>query len=139
MVSKNSHSHMFLTGLIVALSFLMQSITPTGFMPKLGSGKFFEITICHGAEQSTITVDKNMQPVKVAGNHDKGTKESDHSKPCVFASLSTKNLTLQSFLFQQSEILTYEEYVVRKEPHIYSIDSVHTYFSQGPPYILLQS
>ncbi len=139
MISKNSHSRMFLTGLIVALSFLMQSITPTGFMPKLGSGKFFEITICHGAEQSTITVDENMQPVNVADKGNKGTKESDHSKPCVFASLSTKNLTLQSFLFQQSEILTYEEFVVRNALQIHSIEPVHTYFSQGPPFILLQS
>jgi hypothetical protein len=117
----------FYIGLILALAFIAQSCIPFGYMPKFGTGKIFAMTICHGVDQSTLWVDEHMKPVK-----DLPSKDS-HDKPCVFASVSSKNLSTQTFLFQQTEILTYEEYVVRDDHRIYVSLTPHSYFSQGPP------
>lgn len=84
-------------------------------MPLLGSGKVFEIAICHGNDLATILVDEHMQPVKDLGSgrgdHQK-TKGTD--KSCPFSTVSSKKLTLQYFLYQFAETLIYERKVVRK-------------------------
>lgn len=123
----------YLFGLLLALAFLAQSMIPSGYMPKLGTGKFFEITICHGAEMATLIVDDHMQPVKDVGEKDKGHNSTDQTKPCVFASISGKHLVFQSFLYQQTEHLTYERFVPRDTEQTAQNIETKSYLAQAPP------
>ncbi len=125
-------------GIVIVLAFLAQSMIPAGFMPAFGTGKFFEITICHGADQTRILVYENMQPVKDGGSGNKKIPSSDQSKPCIFASVSSKDLAIQAFVLHQAELLTYEEAVVREGHRAPSAKVFTAYYSQGPPHFLLQ-
>lgn len=123
---------MFL-GMFVLLAFLAQSIIPTGYMPKFGTGKFFEIVICHGAEQVSLLVDEHMQPVKVADHKNNQNNSADDTKPCVFASASGSSLEAQNFLHQQTEYLIYEQFVVREVRQPTQNISAKSYLAQAPP------
>lgn len=133
MIKRTSGQAQMLLGFLVVLAFFAQSLIPAGYMPDLKSGSVFEMVICHGAQQSVILVDENMQPVS---SGDTGHHKTDHSKPCVFASVSAKHLAFQSFLFARIEHLIYEAYVDRDAGLVFSTIITRPYFGQGPPVIL---
>lgn len=125
-----------LMGLLVALSFLLQSLIPTGYMPELGSDKLFQIVICQGAEQTTILVDENMQPVHDE-SPDQTTPSGTHGKadlkPCVFSSFTHASLQTRDFYIAYIERLTYAKYVERHaQPTPYRI-SIKPYNDRAPP------
>lgn len=130
-------AHQLALGTLVALAFLVQSFVPSGYMPLLGSGKIFEIAICHGNDLTTILVDEYMQPVK-----DFGSRGGDHhktkgvDKSCPFSTVSSKNLTVQSFLYQFTEQLVYERAVVRKALVNWDSLTELPYQGRAPPYSL---
>ncbi len=49
--------------LLVLLAILMRVLVPAGFMPEFDNGKV-ALTICHGAETTTIFVDADQAPGK---------------------------------------------------------------------------
>jgi hypothetical protein len=116
-------------GIIIALAFFVQSFLPMGYMPQFNTGKFFEVTICHGDDLAKVLVDEHMQPVK----NDDGQTSHKKSAPCLYSSVTSKNITLQTFLYQQTEQLTYEQYVVRNTPQL-AFEFIHTpYNGRAPP------
>lgn len=126
----DSKSYQFFLGLLLALALFAQGLIPSGYMPVIGKGKIFEITICHGNDQATILVDDNMQPVKGQGQGD-----TDHQKsaPCLFMGMSAKYLAQQDFIFQQVEHLIYAQYVVRDMGEVATILPTKFYEGQAPP------
>lgn len=75
MIKRTSGQAQMLLGFLVVLAFFAQSLIPAGYMPDLKSGSVFEMVICHGAQQSVILVDENMQPVS---SGDTGHHKTDH-------------------------------------------------------------
>ncbi len=126
-----------LLGCFVLLAFWAQSIVPSGYMPKFGTGKLFEITICHGAEMATLVVDEDMQPVKAGDKDNNNHNSNDQTQPCVFASISGKYLSFQPFLFQPVEHLIYERFAAQDQKQIIHITAPKSYLAQAPPMIRL--
>lgn len=121
-------------GIFVALAFLVQSFMPSGYMPLIGSGKIFELTICHGNDIATIFVDEHMKPVTGANDTQKDTKKSGiGDKSCPFSSVSSKNLALASFLYQFTEKLTYERAAERNLAPHFSHIAPSPYDGRAPP------
>lgn len=119
-------------GVIIALAFFVQSIIPIGYMPQLNTGKFFEITICHGDDLAKVVVDEHMNPVKDGSTE----KLGDHYKSCPFAAVSSKNLALQTFLYHYTEQLTYEWAVEPKHFTFISHAFWRPYEGRAPPQFL---
>jgi hypothetical protein len=122
-------NHRLYFGLIMALAFFAQSLLPAGYMPQFNTGKFFEITICHGDDIAKVVVDEHMNPVKDGG----ADKLGDHYKSCPYASASFKGLALLTFLYHYTEQLTYERAVERK-PVAFVLHSFwQPYEGRAPP------
>ena len=132
MTKINSNStHIFL-GIWVLLAFFAQSVIPSGYMPSFKTGHVFEVSICHGTDIVTILVDGNMNPVEKETDSKQGKDTT--AKPCVFASVSHKNIILQDFIFQKIEYLTYERFVEHKTSQIRVSAPSKFYDGQAPPF-----
>jgi hypothetical protein len=130
MLTKNKTCLEFFAGIILLIAFLAQSFIPSGFMPSFKIGKTFHITICQGADQVSIEVDKDMNPVQKSGH------STDTTSPCLYSSVSTKYVSVPDFVFAQNVRLLYEEFVVR-DIKSHDIHPHHpAYFPQAPPAFL---
>lgn len=122
-----TQNHRFFLSVLIALAFFAQSIIPVGYMPQFHAGKFFEITICHGADIATVVVDEHMSPVKDVKGSQRGTEKSgDYYKSCPYAAVSFKSLALLTFLYHYTERLIYER-AVEKDTSLFV-----TYFIRSP-------
>lgn len=120
-------------GLLMLLAIFAQSIIPAGYMPSFKSGQVFAITICHGAGETTVMVDENMKPVPSESEQHSDKNKDSGMKSCVYTSVSTKDIAFQSFMFEQSERLTYEAFVERTNIQNIVTVTPRPYFGQGPP------
>lgn len=124
-------------GFLLALAFFAQSLLPVGYMPKFHTGKILEITICHGNDIAKLLVDEHMQPVKAGnGSEDGKEKSGDHFKSCPYSAVSSKNITLLTFLYHYMEKLTYERFVELKMAQLVSYFIHPSYEGRAPPYSL---
>jgi hypothetical protein len=131
MIEKNHNFPCIFLGIWVLLAFFAQSAIPSGYMPSFKTGRTLEVSICHGTDIITILVDENMNPVEKG--EDSKQKRDNPVKPCVFSSVSHKNIILQDFVFQRTEHLTYEPFVQHDNVQIKFSTPSKPYDGQAPP------
>lgn len=134
MVESTSKLYRLCLGFIVALAFFAQSMIPVGYMPQFNTGKFFEITICHGDALAKVVVDAHMHPVKgMSGTQDNTEKSGAHYKSCPYSAVSSKNIALLVFLYHFTERLIYERFVDREQSQPVSSFIRLPYEGRAPP------
>ncbi len=134
MVESVSKLYRLYLGFIIALAFFAQSIIPVGYMPQFNTGKFFEITICHGDDLAKVVVDEHMHPVKgMSGSQGNTEKSGSHYKSCPYSAVSSKNIALLAFLYHYTERLIYERFVDWEQSQLVSYFIRPPYEGRAPP------